>query len=154
MSFRKIDEHCRKLEALEHALAILGADEATHMAVGGGEKRAEAMSALAGMHHRQATAPDIAGWIDAAGNEQLDDQQKAALRVQRARGRREIDEETIFQTIAAQRALVDQATRETTQTRRLRARRAHLQPRPALPASAPADEPVIALPHFPVEVWE
>lgn len=81
-------------------------------------------------------------------------EQKAALRVQRARGRREIDEETIFRTIAAQRTLVEQATKETTQTRRLRARRAHLQERPALPASAPADEEVIALPHFPVEVWE
>ncbi|MGA0565660.1 Mu transposase C-terminal domain-containing protein [Ancylobacter sp. VNQ12] len=81
-------------------------------------------------------------------------EQKAALRVQRARGRQEIDEEAIFQTIAAQRALVEQATRDTTQARRLRARRAHLQARPALPASAPADEPVIALPHFPVEVWE
>ena len=67
---------------------------------------------------------------------------------------REVDEETIFQTIAAQRALVDHAARETLQTRRLRARRAHLQAKPALPLSAPADEPVIALPHFPVEVWE
>ena len=36
------------------------------MAVGGGEKRAEAMSALAGMYHRQATAPEIADWIAAA----------------------------------------------------------------------------------------
>ena len=79
---------------------------------------------------------------------------KAASRVQRARGRGEIDEETLFQTVTAQRDLVDQATRETTQTRRLRARRAHLQTQPALPASGPADEPVIALPHFPVEVWE
>jgi carboxypeptidase Taq len=57
MSFARLDELGRKLEALEHALAILGADEATHMAVGGGEKRAEALAALAGMHHRQATAP-------------------------------------------------------------------------------------------------
>lgn len=81
-------------------------------------------------------------------------EQKAAIRVQRARGRHEIDEETIFQTIAAQRALVDQATRETTQTRRWRARRAHLQERPAISPSMPMDEPVIALPHFPVEVWE
>ena len=81
-------------------------------------------------------------------------EQRAALRVQRARGRHEVDEETIFQTIAAQRALVDHAARETLQTRRLRARRAHLQAKPALPLSAPADEPVIALPHFPVEVWD
>ncbi|MCO5080533.1 MAG: carboxypeptidase M32 [Rhizobiaceae bacterium] len=80
MSFQKLDELCRKLEALEHALSILGADEATHMAVGGGEKRAEAMAALAGMHHRQATAPHIADWIDAAENEALDEEQTAALR--------------------------------------------------------------------------
>ncbi|ODT07515.1 MAG: peptidase M32 [Mesorhizobium sp. SCN 65-20] len=79
MSFAKLDELGRKLEALEHALAILGADEATHMAVGGGAKRAEAMSALAGMHHRQATAPEIADWIAAAEREVLNEEQKAAL---------------------------------------------------------------------------
>lgn len=81
-------------------------------------------------------------------------EQKAALRVQRARGRQEIDEETIFRTIAAQRALVDQASQDTTQTRRLRARRAHLPGRTEPPASVPAEEPVVTLPHFPVEVWE
>jgi carboxypeptidase Taq len=80
MSFAKLDQLGHKLEALEHALAILGADEATHMAVGGGEKRAEAMASLAGMHHRQATAPEIAGWIEAAEGEALDTEQQAALR--------------------------------------------------------------------------
>ncbi|MBN9071938.1 MAG: carboxypeptidase M32 [Rhizobiales bacterium] len=80
MSFKKLDDLCRKLEALEHALAILGADEATHMAVGGGEKRAEAMAALAGMHHRQATAPEIADWLAAAETEELDEMQRAAVR--------------------------------------------------------------------------
>ena len=60
MSFQKLDALGRKLEALEHALSILGADEATHMAVGGGDKRAEAMANLAGMYHAQATAPEIA----------------------------------------------------------------------------------------------
>ena len=79
MSFAKLDELGRKLEALEHALAILGADEATHMAVGGGAKRAEAMSALAGMHHRQATAPEIADWIAVAEKEALNEEQVAAL---------------------------------------------------------------------------
>src|SRR5690606_18989165 len=63
MSFAKLDELGRKLEALEHALAILGADEATHMAPGGGEKRAETLALLSGMYHRQATAPEIADWI-------------------------------------------------------------------------------------------
>lgn len=80
MSFAKLDELGRKLEALEHALAILGADEATHMAVGGGAKRAEALSALAGMHHRQATAPQIADWIAAAETEALNEEQVFALR--------------------------------------------------------------------------
>lgn len=80
MSFARLDELGRKLEALEHALAILGADEATHMAVGGGAKRAEALSALAGMHHRQATAPEISDWIAAAEKEALNDEQSVALR--------------------------------------------------------------------------
>ena len=71
MSFAKLDDLGHKLEALEHALAILGADEATHMAVGGGEKRAEAMSALAGMHHRQS---------DGAGDRRLDRSRRAAKR--------------------------------------------------------------------------
>src|SRR3546814_1056378 len=44
----------------------------THMAVGGGEKRAEAMSNLAGMYHAQATAPEIADWIAAAKPESED----------------------------------------------------------------------------------
>ena len=80
MSFAKLDALGHKLEALEHAQAILGADEATHMAVGGGEKRAEAMSVLAGMHHRQATAPEIDDWIAAAESESLNEDQAAALR--------------------------------------------------------------------------
>ena len=80
MSFQKLDELCHRLDALEHALAILGADEATHMAVGGGEKRAEAMASLAGMLHRQATAPEIADWIDAASAEPLNEDQHNAVR--------------------------------------------------------------------------
>src|SRR5690606_10529250 len=79
MSFAKLDDLGRRLEALEHALSILGADEATHMAVGGGEKRAEAMSHLAGMYHAQATAHEIADWIAAARSEDLDTDQALAL---------------------------------------------------------------------------
>ena len=85
MSFQKLDELGRRLEALDHALAILGADEATHMAVGGGDARAEAMSVLAGMYHRQASAPEIADWIDAAEAEDLGEEQQAAVREFRRR---------------------------------------------------------------------
>ncbi len=80
MSFAQLDAHCRSLEALDHALAILGADEATHMAAGGGEKRAEAMAALAGMQHRKASAPEVRDWIEAAKSESLEANQTAALR--------------------------------------------------------------------------
>ncbi|TWG60547.1 carboxypeptidase M32 [Aminobacter sp. J44] len=80
MSFEKLDSLGRRLQALEHALAILGADEATHMAVGGGEQRAEAMATLAGMAHRMATASEVADWIEAASNEALNEDQAAALR--------------------------------------------------------------------------
>ena len=85
MSFEKLDELGRRLDALDHALSILGADEATHMAVGGGEARAEAMATLAGMYHRQATAPEIGDWIEAAEGEALNDDQQAALREFRRR---------------------------------------------------------------------
>ena len=80
MSFAKLDTHCHALEALEHALSILGADEATNMAPGGGEKRAEAMAALTGMYHRQVTDPHVRDWIEAAKSESLDTNQTAALR--------------------------------------------------------------------------
>lgn len=80
MSFDKLDQLGRRIEALDHALAILGADEATHMAVGGGEARAEAMASLAGIRHRMATAPEIGDWIVAAEAEALNEEQTAALR--------------------------------------------------------------------------
>ena len=80
MSFTALDAHCRSLGALEHALAILGADEATHMASGGGEKRAEAMAGLSGMLHRQATDPKVRDWIEAAKAENLDEAGRAAVR--------------------------------------------------------------------------
>ena len=60
MSFAKLEELGRKLEALEHAQSMLSIDEAVQMPVGGGEKRAEAMAMLAGLHHELATAPEIA----------------------------------------------------------------------------------------------
>ena len=79
MSFAKLDALGHRLEALEHALSILGADEATHMAVGGGHKRAEAMATLAGMYHAEASAPAVADWIEAAKAESVSDDKQLAL---------------------------------------------------------------------------
>lgn len=79
MSFAKLDAHCHSLSALEHALAILGVDEATAMAPGGGESRAETTASLSGMLHRQATDPKLQDWIEAAKAESLDDAQRVAV---------------------------------------------------------------------------
>ncbi|HUV32451.1 MAG TPA: carboxypeptidase M32, partial [Devosiaceae bacterium] len=80
MFFEKLDALGHRLEALDHALAILGADEATHMPAGGGEARAAAMAALSSMRHAEASAPHIADWIDAAETEDLSADQSVALR--------------------------------------------------------------------------
>lgn len=59
---------------------MLGVDEAVQMPVGGGEKRAEALSMLAGFHHELATAPEIADWIAKAEGEPRDATGEAPLR--------------------------------------------------------------------------
>jgi carboxypeptidase Taq len=79
MSFAQLDVLGRKLESLEHALAILRADEATNMPAGGGEKRAEAVAALAGLYHAKASAPEVADWLAAAEAEDLDADQRRAV---------------------------------------------------------------------------
>lgn len=79
MTFAKLDALGKKLGALDHALAILNADEATTMPSGGGEKRAEAVSTLAGMYHTTATAPEIAEWLEIADAENLEPTQRLAL---------------------------------------------------------------------------
>jgi carboxypeptidase Taq len=71
MSFEELDKHNKTLASLDHALAILGADEATNMPSGGGEKRAEAMATLSGMRHKQASAPEIGEMILRAEDEDL-----------------------------------------------------------------------------------
>lgn len=76
-----------------------------------------------------------------------------------------MDEELIFSTILAQRALVDSAERQTKATRRHQARRSHLDPHPMIDVT-PETEPQKALPvpdktgnalkdhpGFPVEEW-
>src|SRR3982750_2962408 len=82
-AFEKLAELGRKLEAIEHAQAMLSVDEAVMMPVGGGKKRAESMSMLAGMYHEMATAPEIGDWLNDAAAEPLDDMQQAAICEQR-----------------------------------------------------------------------
>lgn len=87
---------------------------------------------------------------------------RAARRALREAGRRSVDEELIFQTIQAQRDLVDSAARQTKAIRRHQARRAHLDPRPmvdvtpapeALPAPEHKSNALKDHPGFYVEEW-
>ncbi|RDE10258.1 carboxypeptidase M32 [Pelagibacterium lacus] len=80
MSYAELEALGRKLESIDHAIAILSADEATNMPVGGGEKRAESVSYLHGLRHETATAPQIADWIASAEAEDLSDDEKLGLR--------------------------------------------------------------------------
>ncbi|WP_258045725.1 hypothetical protein [Mesorhizobium sp. NBSH29] len=85
-------------------------------------------------------------------------EQRAARRALRAEGRKALDEELIFSTILAQRALVDEATRATRAMRRESARREHLGGGKMIDltpetASAEDDKP-LQLPYFAVEEWD
>lgn len=81
----------------------------------------------------------------------------AALRALRQAGRKAVDEDLIFATILAQRALVDEAARTTKATRRDAARRAHLSESRMIdvtPSRSPGDDAPLALPYFEVEEWD
>lgn len=93
------------------------------------------------------TRPAIALW-----------EHRAAVAELRAAGRRAVDEDLIFSTILAQRALVDAAGAATRAARRQIARRAHLAPPPMMDVTPAAravnPEPARPLPYFAVEEWD
>lgn len=92
------------------------------------------------------TRPPIALW-----------EHRLARRALRAAGRAAIDEALIFETILAQRALVDAAVRATKAIRREQARRPRLgdlhRASPALLERA-SDPPLAFLDTYPVEEWD
>ncbi len=80
MTYNDLTAHYRKLNRLVHVSRIVGWDEAVMMPRGGGESRAEAMATLEGMIHEQSSDPQIAGWLEAAESEPLDELGRANLR--------------------------------------------------------------------------
>jgi putative transposase len=93
------------------------------------------------------TRPAIALW-----------EHHAALAALREAGRRAVDEDLIFSTILAQRALVEEAGRATKAARRQLTRRAHLAQQPLIDVTPQPQEthpdPPSALPYFEVEEWD
>lgn len=66
MSYDALAEHHRRLSQLRHVEAIASWDESTMMPVGGGPARAEALSALRGFIHQQATRAELDDLFTAA----------------------------------------------------------------------------------------
>ncbi|WP_029040888.1 carboxypeptidase M32 [Cucumibacter marinus] len=79
MSWQKLDELGHGLEALSHAQNFLSIDEAVSMPAGGGEKRAEAVAAVAAIIHERMTAPQVGDWLEAAKQEGLEGDKARAI---------------------------------------------------------------------------
>jgi carboxypeptidase Taq len=85
MSYAALAEHYRQLYRLRHIESVVGWDEATVMPTGAGRARAEALSSLRGLIHREATRPELADLLSAAEADvhNLDPWQRANLREMR-----------------------------------------------------------------------
>lgn len=72
----------REIEDLAAAVRLLHWDQAVMMPPAGGNARASAIATLQGLLHERHTAPEVGGLLDElAGDDTLDDDQKAHVRV-------------------------------------------------------------------------
>ncbi|WP_025819455.1 carboxypeptidase M32 [Shewanella marina] len=78
--YQRLTEHFKRIYHFEHFSALGDWDMATMMPDGGSSGRADAMATLAGHIHQLKTAPQIADWIDAAKQQELNIEQTANLR--------------------------------------------------------------------------
>jgi carboxypeptidase Taq len=62
-TYDKLCRHARQVAILSSTQALLGWDERTKLPPAGGEYRAEQMSYLAGLIHKQETAPEVGEWL-------------------------------------------------------------------------------------------
>ncbi|MFZ2649889.1 MAG: carboxypeptidase M32 [Burkholderiaceae bacterium] len=69
-----------RMYRLAHLQSVAAWDSAAMMPPKGNEARASAMAKMEGLLHRMSTAPELAGLLDAAEGESLDDWQAANLR--------------------------------------------------------------------------
>ncbi|MDP5254958.1 MULTISPECIES: carboxypeptidase M32 [unclassified Vibrio] len=79
-SYQALEKHFDTIHQYQHMAAILGWDQATMMASGGQESRAQAMAQLSVHIHQLYTAPQLTDWIEAAKEQPLTDHQFANLR--------------------------------------------------------------------------
>ena len=80
MSYQKLQEKYQEIGDLEHALAILGWDEAVMMSSGGGMIRANSLATLSAHVHRLKSDPDNEALLgEATGDNSLNEWQRANL---------------------------------------------------------------------------
>ncbi len=79
-AFDQLVQHSKKVSNFKHLAAISGWDQATVMPSGGNQSRSEAMAELSVHIHQLMTAPQLGEWFDKAQQEELSNEQQAALR--------------------------------------------------------------------------
>lgn len=79
-AYTSLTEHYARLHRYHHLSAILGWDRSAMMPPGGMEARAAAEAELNALIHRHRTDARLAGWIEAAEQEALNDFERANLR--------------------------------------------------------------------------
>lgn len=77
-AYFQLENIFEKLSHLHHLQAIAGWDESVMMPPGGGESRAHALATLSALMHETITDPKIAGLIDKAKGESLNDPWRTA----------------------------------------------------------------------------
>lgn len=65
-SYKQLESRLKTLSDLKHIESIMNWDEATMMPIGGGDKRAEAMATLTGIHHEKLIDPQLLELVNLA----------------------------------------------------------------------------------------
>lgn len=78
-AYAALENHFRRLDAVEQAMGVLHWDAAAMMPDGGAPDRAEQLATLSALHHDMMTRPEVAEWLAAADTATLDAWQSANL---------------------------------------------------------------------------
>jgi carboxypeptidase Taq len=70
-TYDRLCKHTREVAILNSTQSLLGWDERTKLPPAGGDYRAEQMSYLAGLIHKQQTAPEVGEWLTELGDSPL-----------------------------------------------------------------------------------
>ncbi len=84
-AYRRLEDHYRRIRALDDAIGLLNWDRQVMMPAGGAETRSATLAALRVMRHQAASAPELGELLARAGEEPLGHWQAANLAEMRRR---------------------------------------------------------------------